>query len=240
MDLWDVERAAQRAGALLGRSGAWLSEEDGRYAVRIGTDRRRRPPMRLDGAVFERLAREPGLRPRPGGGWRLAGTAASEGDQAGRPGVIEGERRIVDEDGRTVARRANLGESPLEWLARRKDAQGRPWLTPAEVAAGEKLRDDFVRAGAIGRLTMSWDAGPRDRSARGPGPEPALQGQAAKARVRAALEAAGPGLREVLEQICLRGTALDAAERGLGLPRRSGKTVLKLALQRLAAHYRIG
>jgi hypothetical protein len=41
----------------------------------------------------------------------------------------------------------------------------------------------------------------------------------------------------MLEHVCLAGTALDAAERSLGLPRRSGKTVLKLALQRLAKHY---
>jgi hypothetical protein len=54
------------------------------------------------------------------------------------------------------------------------------------------------------------------------------------------LEAVGPGLREILEHVCFAGSALEAAERGLGLPRRSGKMVLKLALQRLAAHYGIG
>ena len=62
----------------------------------------------------------------------------------------------------------------------------------------------------------------------------------ARDRVRAALEAAGPGLAPMLERICIHGSALEAAERGLGLPRRSGKTVLRLGLQRLAAHYRIG
>ncbi len=47
----------------------------------------------------------------------------------------------------------------------------------------------------------------------------------------------GAGLREILERVCLAGLSLEAAERELKLPRRSGKTVLKLALQRLAAHY---
>ena len=28
----------------------------------------------------------------------------------------------------------NIAESPIAWLARRKDAEGRPWLTPAEIA----------------------------------------------------------------------------------------------------------
>lgn len=240
-DDWAAERAALRAGALLSRSGAWLAEENGTYAVRIGSDRRRRPPLRLDQAAFERLLKAPGLKPRAEGGWRLARAVAPPApDRAGRPGVVEGEREVIDEAGRVEKRRANLGESPLEWLARRKDPTGRPWLTPVEVAAGEKLRADFVRAGTLGRLTMSWDAGPRDRTPRGPGSDPVLHGREAKARLAAALEAAGPGLREMLEHVCLRGTALEAAERALRLPRRSGKTVLKLALQRLAAHYRIG
>jgi hypothetical protein len=39
--------------------------------------------------------------------------------------------------------------------------------------------------------------------------------------------------------VCLAETALQVAERELGLPRRAGKTVLKLALQRLAMHYRM-
>jgi hypothetical protein len=237
----DAERAAERAARLLDRTDAWLSEEAAGYAVRPAADRRRRPLMRLDEAAFRRLVRAPGLKPRTGGGWTLAGPAAvGTADRSGRPSVIEGERATADDDGVVRRRRANLGESPIAWLARRTDAQGRPWLTPAEAAAGEKLREDFHLAGTIGRMTMAWDAAPRGRTARGPGLDPAQRGVEAKARVAAALEAVGPGLREMLEQVCLRCSALDAAERGLGLPRRSGKTVLKLALQRLAAHYRIG
>ncbi|MBE7219435.1 MAG: hypothetical protein INR64_13250, partial [Caulobacteraceae bacterium] len=143
-------------------------------------------------------------------------------------------------DGRVAAHRVNLGESPIAWLARRAGPDGRPLLGPIEAAAGERLRDDFTRAGLVGRLTMSWDAGPRSAGGRGPGLDPLEHGVAAKARVRAALEAVGPGLAGVLEQVCLRGSALEAAERRLGLPRRAGKAVLKLALQQLAAHYRMG
>jgi hypothetical protein len=40
--------------------------------------------------------------------------------------------------------------------------------------------------------------------------------------------------------VCLAGATLEAAEPALGLPRRSGKTVLKLALGRLADHYQLG
>ena len=238
----EVERAAERALRLLAGPQAWLEPAGEGARLRTGPDRRRRVALHLPEAVIAHLARSPGLRPRAAGGWRLAAAAepAAPSLPAGRPGVVEGARVVVDADGRPVARRANLGESPLAWLARRRGPDGRPWLTPAEFAAGERLRDDHHRAGQLGRLTMAWDAGPKTAGGRAPGLDPAERGVAAKARVRAALEAAGPGLREVLERVCLHGSALEAAERGLGLPRRSGKTVLKLALGRLAAHYGIG
>ena len=72
-------------------------------------------------------------------------------------------------------------------------------LAPAEVMAAERLREDFERAGMLGRLTMDWEAGPRDRSPAGPAHLPS--GGAARRRVQAALEEVGPGLREILEEV---------------------------------------
>jgi hypothetical protein len=237
------DRLTARAAGLLARDGANLREiSPGRYALRTEPDLRRRPAMTLDDTAFARLAAEPGLRPTPDGGWRLARYAApTHGPStAGRPSLIDGRRTVVAPDGRRATLNANLGESPIAWLARRCDGAGRPWLTLPEIAAAEKLREDFVLAGTVGRLTMAWDAGPRARGGRGAGQEPAERARAAKDRIARALAAVGPGLREILEHVCFAGSALEAAERGLGLPRRSGKTVLKLALQRLAAHYGIG
>jgi hypothetical protein len=235
-----VERLAARAAGILSRPGAWLESADSLYLVRGSPDRRRRPLLKIDEPAFRALVAHPGLRPRPAGGYELAPTRTrAPAPPAARPGVREGERFIAEPDGRLVARKANLGESPIAWLASRRDANGEPFLTPAEAAAGERLRDDFHLAGTIGRLTMSWDAGPRAKGGRGPGIEPAERARAAKDRIARALAAVGPGLKEMLEHVCLAGTALDAAERSLGLPRRAGKTVLKLALQRLAAHYRL-
>ncbi len=239
----DLDRIAARAVDLLTREGATLREQGpGRYALRTTGDLRRRPVMTLGEAAFARLVAEPGLRPLPGGGWRLArGVArAPSTAAAGRPSLIEGRREVVGPDGRRAVQAANLGESPIAWLARRRDSAGRAWLTLPEIAAAETLREDYVLAGTVGRLTMAWDAGPRARGGRGPGQEPAERARAAKDRIARALDAVGPGLREILEHVCFAGSALEAAERGLGLPRRSGKTVLKLALQRLAAHYGIG
>jgi hypothetical protein len=236
------ERSADRAALLLERGGSSLRTiGPGLYAVRTSPDLRRRPAMLLDEAVFAVLARDPGLSPLSDGGWRLTRPRlVRPKPPVGRPSMIEGRRDVTGPDGRRVSLAANLGESPIAWLARRRDASGETWLTLAEVAAAEKLREDFTLAGTLGRLTMTWDAGPRSAGGRGPGVEPAERARAAKDRIARALDAVGPGLREILEHVCFAGTALEAAERGLGLPRRSGKTVLKLALQRLAVHYGIG
>lgn len=237
-----TEHVASRAARLLARPGAVIEAASLGYAVRFGPQRRRRPMLVLDEAAFQVLVGMARLRPRAQGGWTLAPAPPPPPPKPppGRPGVIDGERVIEEPKLGPVAFKANLGESPLAWLARRRDGKGRPWLTPVEAAAGERLRDDFQRAGSIGRLTMNWDGAPRVDGGRGPSLDPAERARLAKDRIARALEAAGPGLRGILEQVCLAGTALQAAERALGLPRRAGKTVLKLALQRLVAHYHMG
>ena len=236
------DRMLERARGLLLRPGAWLeAAAAGGYHLRTTADRRRRPALAVDEATLRELVDDPGLRPRPGGGWtgRPRMPAASRpspppSPPPGRPGMIPDTRTVVEPDGRTATRTVDGGESPLGWLLRRGA------LTPVQAAAGERLREDVHRAGVVGRLTMNWDAGPRASGGGGPRVEPAERARAAKARVAAALAAAGPGLREVLEQVCVRGSSLEAAERGLDLPRRAGKAVLRLALDRLAAHYRLG
>lgn len=50
----------------------------------------------------------------------------------------------------------DLSESPLAWLARRKDKDGRPMLSDAEFDAGEKLRADFWFAQMTPRVTANW------------------------------------------------------------------------------------
>jgi len=221
-----------RARELLCQPRAWLDRLGEAWLVRSGPDRRRRPLLRIDTLVAQALQREPGLLPRAEGGWVLAGCHRDAG-----PGRILGQATITAPDGRSATVTVNRGESPIAWLARRKGIDGRPYLDPTEVAAAERLRDDFEQAGAGGRVTMDWMAPARDRTARGPGHLPPAG--AARWRVRRALGDVGPGLGEMLVEVCLHGSALQAAERSLGLPARTGKVRLKLALERLARHYRM-
>lgn len=231
---------AERARAALARSGAWVGPDSGGYAVRACADLRRRPLMRLDEADLAELIAEPGLVVRPGGGWTLRRAARERPDAAGRPGRVEGERTVMEPDGRAGSRRADLTPTALAWLATRRDRHGRPWLTPVERAAGERLALDAEIALSGAALTLRWDGLPSSGSGGGARREPGDRAHAAGRRLEAALRAAGPTLRPILETVCVRGTALQAAETGLGLRRRTGRPLLKAGLQALARHYGMG
>lgn len=127
----------------------------------------------------------------------------------------------------------NLAESPLGWLL------ARGMVSARQFEAGERLRGDWTVAGLGPRVTMRWDAAPQSRTARGPGGamDPTLAQIGAKRRFEAALAAAGSGLRDVLWRVVCAGEGLEVAEKGLGWPKRAGKLVLLMALDRIADHY---
>ena len=60
-----------------------------------------------------------------------------------------------------------------------------------------------------------------------------------KARFDKAIASAGPGLADILWRIVCAGEGMREAETALGWPARAGKLVLTLALDRVAAFYRI-
>ena len=68
---------------------------------------------------------------------------------------------------------------------------------------------------------------------------PAERYIAAKARFDGAMAAAGRGLTDVLWRVVCAGEGLPEAEKALGWPVRSGKLVLRLALDRIAEFYRV-
>lgn len=124
---------------------------------------------------------------------------------------------------------------------RRRGPDGRPWLTPAEAAAAERLRLDAEIAGSGPSLTMRWDALPRTgKSGSSARVEPGDRALSAGRRVARALDAVDPWQRPLVTLICLGGSGLQLAEQEAGLRRREGKAVLKGGLQALARHYGIG
>ncbi|HEX8056153.1 MAG TPA: DUF6456 domain-containing protein [Novosphingobium sp.] len=139
--------------------------------------------------------------------------------------------RPVRRGGRGVT--VNLAESPLTWL------HSRGHLSDAQFDAGERLRADWERAQLAPSVTMRWDA-VRVKGGGERGLNPTERQIAAKTRFDGAVAAAGPGLADVLWRVVCAGEALPEAERALAWPARSGKLVLKLALDRVAGFYRIG
>lgn len=231
-----------KARRLLGRTAAWIDASGEGYALRIGTTRRTRVLLTFDEATFRDLVAQPGLRVRLGGGWVPRTSRAGDGGTApepGRPGLIEGTLTIADANGQMTPRRANLGQSPIAWLARRKDEAGRPWLSPAQVAAAGRLAMEAEAAMRGPSLAMRWDALPRSGGGSATRAEPGDQAMAAGRRVEAALSACGPA-RAMVEAICIRASSLQLAEQDLGLRRRSGRALLVQGLTELAVHYRIG
>jgi Domain of unknown function (DUF6456) len=139
-----------------------------------------------------------------------------------------------------VALDFNCAESPLAWLRTRKDASGRALIGEAQYFAGIRLHADFMAAKFMPCTTMIWQAPTQDANARKPRLDLLHQSEKvieAKERYYSALAAVGPELSGILVEICCHATGIEAAERLLGLPRRSGKVVLQLALTRLARCY---
>jgi hypothetical protein len=138
-------------------------------------------------------------------------------------GAARGKRRTV-----TV----NLAESPIGWLYSRGHLDDRLF------DAGERLRADYERAQLSPSVTMRWD--PVRVKTTGDGGLTAGERQlAAKQRFDGAMAAAGAGLADVLWRVVCACETLPDAERALAWPARSGKLVLRLALDRVASFYRI-
>ncbi len=136
----------------------------------------------------------------------------------------------------------NECESPLAWLARRKDREGKRFLSSAEFEAGERFRLDATRAQLLQRVTANWGE-PIRRGAGGGGDAGAVIGDVAidaRRRLDRACVAVGPDLAGLLIDVCAYLKGLEAVENERGWPPRSGKVVLKIALGRLAAHYGLG
>ncbi|MDE1466412.1 DUF6456 domain-containing protein [Aurantiacibacter sp. D1-12] len=126
----------------------------------------------------------------------------------------------------------NVGESPLGWL----HAHGH--LEDRLFDAGERLRADYERSQLGPNVTMRWDP-VRVKSTGDAGLTPTERQIAAKDRFDGALQQAGKGLQDILWRVVCGGETLPVAEKALAWPARSGKLVLKLALDRVADFYRI-
>ncbi len=133
----------------------------------------------------------------------------------------------------------NLGESPLARLFLRRDANGKTFIDSAALAAGERFRNDFEKAGLQPRISANWEASLASRghaSADNGISDFALD---ARRRVDRALGMLGTDLAGVATDVCCFLKGLETVERERRWPPRSAKLMLRTALNLLAAHYGI-
>jgi hypothetical protein len=173
-----------------------------------------------------------------------AGRAFLRRDAADPNYDIDGFRAQHDEINRRAVEPAaapvvvNESESPLAWLARRKGVDGKPFLTPAQVESGERFRRDIEQAQLLQRVTANWDASmAASRHDAGAGLVMSDIALDARKRLERAYDALGGELGDLLTDVCGYLKGLETIERDRGWPARSGKVALRIALDRLAAHY---
>lgn len=243
-------RRIQRALARLSAPGAVIALERGgpQFGVYVGADRRRRPVVRLSAAEVRALEADGAISRDEQGAFRLSAAGAArvareEADasesfaQQHRP-VID--RSVIDAGGDIVRVRGFDPHAHMRKLSGLRGASGGSWLSEAELAAAQRLRDDWA-ASQTGLVRGSdWSAPPMGSRSRGPGnaQEGAMARRCdARRRVAEALDKLAPQLRRVVERVCLHEDGLEALERAEGWPARSGKLALKLGLAQLAASF---
>ncbi|RRH76456.1 helix-turn-helix domain-containing protein [Falsigemmobacter faecalis] len=179
--------------------------------------------------------------------------ASEEEAAAAAPGLAEamtpfgqqqrewGERVIPGEVGPRRLR-VSLSESPVALLGRRRDKDGQPFLSHEQVAAAERLREDFELAQMGPRVAQNWDrflTGGVRGGIQGAAGSDLPGSQSARERVAAALRELGPGLGDMVLRCCCYLEGVETAEKRLGWAARSGKVVLRIALDRLRRHYEL-
>lgn len=134
--------------------------------------------------------------------------------------------------------RYHSAESPVQVLGRRRDRDGQPFLAPELVAAAEQLQMDFELAQMGPRVAQNWERFLTGGGRGAAGTDGKAGGaRDARERVSAALRDLGPGLGDMVLRCCCFLEGLEVAERRMGWSARSGKIVLRIALQRLRLHY---
>lgn len=143
---------------------------------------------------------------------------------------------VLRDGSETVTVQINEAESPLAWLRKRRDRNGDPFIDATCYEAGERLRRDMTMARIMPRVTSRWSP----VSGGNGGPAVATDAMvSARQRLDRALRAVDGDYAGILLDVCGFLKRIESVERERHWPPRSGKVVLKLALQRLAAHYGI-
>ena len=135
----------------------------------------------------------------------------------------------------TAHKRPQNYAPPLYILSRRREKNGTLFLSRALVQAGEYLYEDYELARFESGTGMDFLRAVFDFKETDVGEIPL---QSPTQRLQYALHTLGPGLADVTYKACCLKIGLEMVERQLGWSSRSGKIVLRIALERLRHHYK--
>jgi len=139
-------------------------------------------------------------------------------------------RKVQDLNGLERDVEINELESPIAWL------RHRGLIDAMQYEAGDRLRRDFTLAQLTPRMAADLEAPVVDAGVKSLG-EFSDMVLAAKQRFLLAMKAVGPGLSDLLFDVCCHLMRLEGVEQEFGWPQRSAKVVLQIALDRLGEHY---
>lgn len=245
----ELEREVRRCFRMLEREGACLIEEKGGGAGVHAPGKSAKASMRIPSAIWDHFKANELVEPmseRSGDGvWRASAIGVAHWRRLCSDDPFRDQHRLVgwrmmtDPDGLVQSYEVDVSASALAWLYHRKGRNGASLISARQFEAGERLELSFRRAALTQRVTFDWSSAATPRSgARGHDPATASDmAMAARQQVRAALDRVGPGLADLLMEVCCYQSGLEAAEKTFGWPQRSGKVVLQIALDRLADHY---
>ena len=188
--------------------------------------------------LAERLCRTFWLRRDHAGAGRLDYVLTPLARQALQP---QAERQAADQRHNTPhphpKARINLKESPLMWLARRRNSRGVTHISATQLLAGERLRRDYTQAGMTPKMSADLSGLPKAGSHNRAGLNESERMLDARQRLREALAACSKAEADLLLDLCCFLKPLDEVERSHGFRARTGKQALGKALNRLARHY---
>jgi hypothetical protein len=245
----EFSREARRLLPHLTPTRVIAAAEGGGYALFDARNFRRRSALDLSAGVLDAFVRAELVerRPKAAGDRKPTHYVLSEIGAAFLVRSVSGEAPFAAQHRALASGASNIVPfarthrqgQPLAWLRTRKGADGAPFLTAAEVAAGERLREAYTGALLSPRPSAYWPGERVDASRRLDYSPTELcdVAQAARARFWSAVDAVGPGLAPVLVAIVCHLKSLETVEAGLKLPARSAKSLLKAALHSLAYHY---
>lgn len=132
--------------------------------------------------------------------------------------------------------------SPIIKLYNRQRNIAHKYLTDIHLQAGQKLFETFITANLQPNVTMNWENLQSVRQSHYTGGKQATYSEtvySARRQLYASLLHVGEEFAAILVEICLFGNGLEATEKAMNWPARSGKLLLTMALDRLAEHFQI-